>query len=155
MPGHRNKSRPAKAPRAVIVHSLAHARAAARAAAAAGVPVTLRSAPGASAYAGALWFAETIALARRDVPDAEIVAVLDCADAAGDAMAGLRCGIRRIRFSGRGRVRERLAALAAAHGAALDDDRAPALDLGEGGMETVDEAALAAWLSPGRGKSVV
>ena len=96
-----------RAPRTVIVHSFAQARAAARAAAALGVPVTLRSAPGAAGYAGALWFAELIALVQAEVPRAEIVAVLDCADAAGHAMAGLRCGLKRIRFTGRGRARAR------------------------------------------------
>lgn len=134
----------AHARRAVIVHSLDHARMAARAAAALGVPVALRSAPGASSYAGALWFAEMIALVREEVPEADIAAVLDCADAAGDAMAGLRCGLARIRFAGRGRVRERLAALAAEYGAALDEDPAPALDLGG---EGVDAEAVRAWLS--------
>jgi len=145
------RKRSRTAPRTVIVHSFDHAREAARMAASLGVPVTLRSAPGASAYAGALWFAEMIALVREEVPGAEIDAVLDCADAAGDAMAALRCGLKRIRFSGRGRVRARLAALAARHGAALDDDRRQALDLGAPG---VDEAGLRAWLARGRVKTV-
>ena len=42
-----------RTPRIVIVHGIAHARAAAAASAALGVPVRIRSAPGAAAYAGA------------------------------------------------------------------------------------------------------
>ena len=45
------------AERCVIVHSLAHAQAAVAAAQALGCPVTLVSAAGAGAYAGAPWFA--------------------------------------------------------------------------------------------------
>jgi hypothetical protein len=135
-------------PRAVIVHHIRHARAAARAAAELGVPVVLRSAAGASRYAGAGWFATLIAEVRREVPGAEIVGSLDCADAAGDAMAALHCGIELIRFTGRGRVRAKLAALAASHGAALDTDRRRALDMADGHAA----AALRRFLARSGGK---
>ena len=50
---------------AIVVHDLAQATAALRAAAAAGVPVTLWSAPGAAAYAGLGFLAAVFAKAGR------------------------------------------------------------------------------------------
>lgn len=118
-----------KALRCVIVHGIAHARAAAAAAAALGVPVRIRSAPGAGVYGGAGWFLEMIDIVRAEYPDAEIEASLDCADAPGHAMAALRRGAKLIRISGARRTRQKIADLAAAHGAALDTARAKPLDL--------------------------
>jgi hypothetical protein len=145
----RRSPAPVPAARAVIVHDIHHARAAARAAEALGVTLTLRSAPGAAGYAGAGWFAALVAALRAEFPGADIAASLDCGDAAGDAMAGLACGLTLIRFSGRGRVRARLAALAEAYGAALDGDRRRALDLA-GAADA--EAACRRWLARGRAK---
>ena len=142
----RRSKRPVPAARAVIVHDIHHARAAARAAKALGVTLMLRSAPGAAGYAGAGWFAALVSALRAEFPGVDIVASLDCGDAAGDAMAGLACGLALIRFSGRGRARARLAAWAEAYGAALDRDRRRALDL-EGAADA--EAACRRWLAPG------
>ena len=118
-----------KAPRPIIVHGLAHARAAAAAADALGVPVRIRSAPGAGGYGGAGWFLEMIAIVRAEYPHARIEASLDCADAPGHAMAALRRGAGMIRFRGTKTTNETIAQLAAAHGAALDKARARPLDL--------------------------
>ncbi len=118
-----------KAPRSIIVHGIAHARAAAAAATALGVPVRIRSAPGAAAYGGAGWFLEMIDIVRAEHPDARIEASLDCADAPGHAMAALRRGASMIRFRGTGATNEKIASLAAAHGATLDTARGAGLDL--------------------------
>ncbi len=123
----------------IIVHSLDHARAALDAAAALGVPVTLASAAGAGGYAGPLWFKALIEAALRDHPGASAAAVLDCGDEAGTTLGALRAGIKQIRFTGRGDVRERLAAIAAALGATIESgEPVPALDL----LDAVDPARL-------------
>lgn len=79
-------------PPAVIVHGLADAQSAL----ALGVPVTLLSAPGAGLFAGCLWWREMVAVARATSSMAEIIDVLDCADASGLALGALRCGIKRL-----------------------------------------------------------
>lgn len=132
------------AERAIIVHSLAHARAALRAASAHGVPVTLFSGPGAAGYAGPEWFRELIAAATAEHPDTQVTAVLDCGAAPGHALAALRAGLKAIRIEADPAVRRRIAELAADYGArvapAVGDD---ALDL----AAAVDpDAACHAWL---------
>lgn len=140
-----SKEKPAP-PRAIIIHGLAHARIAAAEARALGVAVRLRSADGAGAFAGAAWFREIAATVRAEFPDVDIEASLDCADFAGHALAALRQGIELVRFRGPKRVREKVAAIAEARGAALDTDRRKALDLFD---EPAPEAACRAWLGDG------
>jgi hypothetical protein len=135
----------AMAGKAVIVHSLEHARAALAAAAELGVPVTLASAPGASAYAGPGWFQEMTALAAAEVPRAAFDAVIDCADRPGDVLLALRLGLRRVRFTGKTAVARKLAAIAEQSGAELVTGRLRALDL----RGAADPAgACRAWLAP-------
>ena len=131
--------------RRIIVHSLEEARAAVAAAAALGATVTLESAAGAGAYAGPLWFKALIDEARRDHPAAAVTAVLDCAAEAGTALAALRAGLARVRFTGDDEIRRRLQEIAAALGAAVDGPSAePVLDL----LAARDpEAALRAFLA--------
>ena len=112
----------------IIVHSLEHARAAVAAAAALDVPVTLVSAPGAGAYAGPRWFQAVVAEAAAACPAVAVDAVLDCGDVPGAVLAALRTGLKRVIFTGPEPARSRLAALAAARGATLEE-RMPALDL--------------------------
>ena len=115
--------------KAIIIHSLEHARAALGAAAETGVAVTLASAPGAAAYVGPAWFEEVVRLARAEVPGAQALALLDCAGRAGDVLAALRQGLPRVRFTGPKAVAEKLAAIAEAQGATLVTGRLRALDL--------------------------
>ncbi len=133
------------AAQAVIVHSLADARAALAAAAALGVPVTLASAPGASAYAGPGWFQEVVVLAAVEVPQAAFEAVIDCADRPGDVLLALRLGLTRVRFTGKKAVARKLAAIAEQSGAELTTGRLRALDL-RGAADPL--AACRAWLAP-------
>ena len=130
--------------KAVIVHSLDHARAALAAAGRAGVPVTLLSAPGAAAHLGAAVFRDMIAQAASANPGVPFTAVLDCGDAPGLALNALRQGIGRIRVSAPAKVRERIADIAARSGAVLDeDDGARPLDL----LDAADPfEACRAWL---------
>jgi len=134
--------------RAIIIHSLEHARAALAAAAALEVPVTLASAPGASAYLGPAWFHEVVGLAIAEFPDVQADATIDCADRAGDVLAALRQGLPRVRFTGRKAVATKLAAIAEAQGAELVTGRFRALDLR--GL-TDPETACRAWLGEGQG----
>ena len=116
--------------RRIIVHSLDHAVAAAAASAALQLPVTLQGAPGAGTYAGPAWFLAVIAEAQAAHPGARLDAVIDCADEAGSALAALRAGCKRVRFSGRADVAARLAEIAAAQGALIEGgEPAEALDL--------------------------
>jgi hypothetical protein len=113
----------------IIVHAPAHARAALAAAAAHGVPVTLQSAPGAGCYAGPRWFLALVAQAARDVPAARYDAVLDCADEPGTVLAALRAGCTRVIFTGAAGPRNKLAEIAAASAATIEDGQGSALDL--------------------------
>ncbi len=123
-------------PAPIIVHSLDHALAAA----AIGLPLTLRSAPGAAGYAGVGWFAALAAILAEKHPTVPATLILDCADEAGTAMGALRRGIGHIRFTGPPETAAKLAAL----GAILDTDTRPALDL----LGLADpEAACRRWLS--------
>ncbi len=132
---------------AVIVHGLDQALAAARAAARLGTGVCLRSGPAAAGYAGAAWFAEVVRAARSAHPGVRIDAVLDCGDSPGLALAAFRRSVEAVRFAGPPAVREKLDSLAAACGARLDEDPAPALDLAG---EDDPEAACRAWLAARR-----
>jgi hypothetical protein len=116
-------------PPAIIIHSLDQALAAAVAATAVNSPLVLRSAPGAGGAAGVGWFAALAeALAERH-PALPMTLVLDCADEAGTVLGAFRRGLKRVRFTGPPEVAAKLAAIAAAQGAALDEDCRPALDL--------------------------
>lgn len=115
--------------RAVIIHSLADARAALAAARESGAPVSVISAPGAAAHAGAAWFDQVIRAAQAEIPEAKVNAILDCDDAAGFALGALRAGIKAIRFVGREDVTSRLADIAAASGARLVTEPVETLDL--------------------------
>jgi len=129
---------------AIIIHSLDDCRAALRVAADARRAVTLRSAPGAAAYLGAPAFKSMVETAHEAFPDVDVRAVLDCSGEPGLALAAIRYGLERIRVDLEPDVRTRVADIAAQRGAVLDDDPAPALDLG-----AVDEplSACRDWLA--------
>lgn len=93
------------------------------------MPVTIASAVGAGGYAGPLWFKALIEEARRDHPKVTAVAVLDCDDEAGTVMGALRAGIKHVVFTGSDDVRSKLAAIAAAQGAVIEDASENGLDL--------------------------
>jgi hypothetical protein len=131
---------------AFIVHDLAQARIVFAAASVARVPIRIESAPGATGYAGAGWWAAVIAAARHEYPEVEAVCVLDCGEEPGRAMGAIREGIEAIRCRARPKARARLKALAEAAGVLFVTGKAgPALDL-----STVPEpnAAVAARLAP-------
>lgn len=115
--------------RAFIIHDIDQATTALSAAAEFGVPVILRSAPGAAAAIGAMVFVRIIEQARAAVPDAVSQAVLDCGSDPGFALNALRHGVEGVYCDVSDDVRRRLADIAAGGGATIDTDRAPALDL--------------------------
>lgn len=127
--GRAGQTRLSRTPKAVVVHSLAQAQAALAAAASCGVSLTLLSGPGAASYAGPAWFLEIVRQARLAHPGVPVTAVLDCADQPGRALAALRLGVKHIRLAGTSRARARVAAIADAMGAILDDRRYDVLDL--------------------------
>jgi hypothetical protein len=119
-------------PLIIVVHSRAHAIAALNAAATAERAVTLASAPGAGVYAGPGWFCGIVEAAREAVPGAQFSAILDCGDEPGAALAAMRAGVECIVFIGRADVGQRLAEIAAQHGARVESRRlVPDLDLAD------------------------
>lgn len=108
-----------------VVHSLAHALAAASAAGPR--PIALSSAPGAACYAGVGWFLEILAETRKRMPEADVVAVLDCGDDAAIAIEALRAGAEEVRI--RGAAADQVAEVAAALGARANGPEGPALDM--------------------------
>jgi hypothetical protein len=125
-------------PAAVIVHGrsdidrvLAHGR-----------PVTLLSAPGAGIYGGCLWWRALVGSIRDARPGPEIRAVLDCADASGQALAAIRTGLDGLVLYLDAPGRERVAVIAANRGILLLDRAPPALDMGSPGAQR----RLDAWL---------
>ncbi len=112
-----------------IVHSLEHAITASRAAADAGRPILLRSARGASGYAGIGWFAALIRETRERIPNADLIGSIDCGDDLALAFEACAAGIDAIRYHGGGAGREKLSDVAAQCGVALDAAGGEALDL--------------------------
>ena len=123
---------------AVVVHDLAQANAAL----AAGLALTMLSAPGAGCFAGAGWWRALVAQARATHPDTPCQDVLDCADAPGHAMAAIRLGQAILVLDPACPAFARVAALATVLTA-----RPPALDLAESGAAR----RLRAWLGELRG----
>lgn len=112
------------------------------------MPLRVATAPGAGAYLGPAWFGHALAIAAREHPNARIEGLFDCGDKAGYAMAALRYGLKRIRFTGPKRQSERLAGLAAAYDAEIVTGPTDALDLLG---EDRPEMALHNWLGPCHG----
>ena len=104
---------------AIVVHDLAQAVGALRAAAAAGVAVTLWSAPGAAAYAGLGFLRALFEQAGETVPEARHDVVIDCAGSGVLAHEALNRGFSGVAFSGRGAMRKTLQAVAAQEGRRL------------------------------------
>ena len=121
-------------PPAVIIHGLADARLAV----APGRAVTLLSAPAAGLYAGCLWWRSVIDPVRRD----GVIDVLDCADAAGQAMAALRTGACRLILWPDTPGWAAVAEIAARQGGWLLPEPPEALDLAQPGAAR----RLPAWL---------
>ena len=115
--------------KAVIVHSLAHAKAALAAAHELGCPITIASAPGASATVGVRWFQSVVEQAASAYPTVSLRAEIDCAERPGEALAALRCGLKAVRFSGKPAVAAKLSAIAAQLDAEIVTGRQSALDL--------------------------
>lgn len=105
----------------IIIHSLDQASAALAAAASLGAPAILASAPGAGAYAGPAWFKAVIETAAKAHPGVTAIAILDCGEEAGTALAALRLGLKHLRFSGNKAAGAKLAELASVQGATLEE----------------------------------
>ena len=117
------------APVCFVIHSLVHLRAALTAASSLGDPVIALSAPGASAYAGAAWFAALVRQGEAEFPNVPFIAILDCGDRAGDVLSALGTGLKHLVFTGHPEALRRLKAIAAESGAEILDRRPEAFDL--------------------------
>ena len=123
---------------AVIVHGLADARTALTP----GLPVTLLSAPGATLFAGCLWWHDLAAAAVADYPRTPSMDILDCADASGMAMGALRSGVHRLILWPDAPGWRHVAAIAERQGGFVLTQAPPALDLAQRGSAR----RLFAWL---------
>jgi hypothetical protein len=133
--------------RPIIVHDLEDARAALSVAAEIGVTaLTLRSAPGAARYLGATVYRDMVAEAARGSTGVAVTAVFDCGGDAGLALGALRHGLKVVRLAAGDEARRRVAEIAAATGARLDDGDPPVLDLLGAGDR---RATVRAWLTAG------
>jgi hypothetical protein len=126
---------------AVCVHDLTQAVVALRAGAAAGRGVMLVSAPGAACFAGCGWW-RAVVEAAMSATGVACEDLLDCADAAGYALAALRAGQRALVIDPSAPAFGAVVGAAEACGAAVWTARPAVLDLAEGGAER----HLAAWL---------
>ena len=113
----------------IVVHTLHHARAAAAVAAELKIPVRLLSAPFAGISLSPDVFREMIKVAVSEYPDADIIAVLDCGDAPGVALAALRLGVKAVRIDTDNATREKLAEIAEQSDAIVDTWSGTSLDL--------------------------
>jgi hypothetical protein len=114
-------------PPAVIVHGMADVRLAL----ASRQTLQLLSAPGAALYAGAGWWRALVTQARALAPTLITGDILDCADAAGHALAAMRLGQPVLVLRPTCPGREAVVAAAAETGTLLLDWPPPALDLGQ------------------------
>ncbi len=130
--------------RPIIARNLAQARAAVAAAEALGVPLILRSPPGMAGALGAAVFRHLVDEAAADHPGVSVAAVYDCGPNPGWALNALREGLEAVRIEGTPASKRRLADIAAAHGARLDETPGAALGLDDAPDA---EAACRAWLS--------
>ncbi len=136
--------------RPIIVHSLENAKAAVAVAAELGLPVTLRSAPGAAAYLGAQVFRDVIAEAAASHPATEVTAVFDCGEDPGLALGALRHGLKVIRLDAPQETRGKVADIARQTGARLeetDPTDPPALDLLDADDAPDAENQVRTWLN--------
>ena len=141
---------------AIVVHDLDQAVGALRAAAAAGVPVTLWSAPGAAAYAGLGFIGAVFRQAGEAIPEARHDVVVDCGASGVLAHEALSRGFSGVAFSDRGAMRKTLEAIAAQEGRRLvtaGPGRA-ALDLARSAAPEQDSAAFLAKHRPPRSSRV-
>jgi hypothetical protein len=129
-------------PRAVIVHGLDDAKAAMEV----GAPVTLLSAPGAALFAGCLWWRNLVCAAREANPGANVVDVLDCADASGAALGALRSGVCRLVLRPDAPGWYAVSRIAEREGGFVLPAAPPALDLAQRGARR----GLHAWLHADR-----
>lgn len=130
----------------MVVHALDQAEAALDSAGPRGV--LLLSAPGAGGFAGPGWFLALVEQARRRHPAVPCAAALDCADAAGSALAALRAGVRIVVLDGACPAFAAVSGAAREVGATLLPARPPAFDIGRIDLRRRDDRArLAAWLA--------
>jgi len=131
--------------RAVLVHDAAQAMAALAAAGPRGV--ALVSAPGAAGFLGPGWFLAMLAPALAAFPDVPCRAVLDCADAPGQALAALRAGVRWVVLAAEVPGFAQICAAAAEGGASVLPAAPAALDLALLALERpAGRQRLAKWL---------
>jgi hypothetical protein len=138
-------------PPAVVVHGLAEAAAALALAGPGGV--ALLSAPGAAGSLGPAWFlalvARAVAVAAQ--PGVPHLAILDCADAPGQALAALRTGLAWLVLAPSCPGFAAVAAAAVEVGATILPARPPALDLGRLDLRRAGARdKVAGWLAAAR-----
>ena len=131
-------------PRAIIIRSRRGAVSALKAAKAMDADVWLLGASGTAYSMGATLFQAIVAEARKEIPGARSLAVLDCGDAPGHALAAFRHGVEAVSIAAGESTRRRIEDIARQCGSRLVD--APALAL-DPESASDPEAACRRWLS--------
>lgn len=132
---------------AVIVHDRDHLAAVYRASKKAGQPIAAITARNAAAYAGVLYLKKMCDSTAAEHGPAQVQVAIDCGDDAANVQAALAEGWRRLIFTGRAEVADKLRAIAAQYDAELVDPPTALVDL----MESDDpEQTCAALFSAGR-----
>ncbi|MEX2648714.1 MAG: hypothetical protein WD673_06840 [Alphaproteobacteria bacterium] len=129
--------------RAIVVHGRDDVAVVARLSLELEIPVTLLTAPGAADYAGPDVLLAMVRHGLAEAPESDVEAVIDCADAAGRALAALRAGWTRVLFTGSAETAARLADIAQQCGATLLTERPEARDAGG---DAIDAVRLRNWL---------
>ena len=125
-----------------MIHGLKHARIACSLAVETGMPLELHSAPDAAASLGPHWFQKILDAIEEEFPDLQVVGILDCGASPGYALAALRQGLKRIRYSGPKKTREKIQDIAQQQKAVADTGWPEILDLGR---EADPEEACRRW----------
>jgi len=115
--------------RVVIVHTPDHVRAALEAASEPHTPITLQSAPHATAYAGSLYLKHMFTQVKMDFPQVDAIFILDCGDNGAESVAAMEMGHTHIRSSAPGALRTKLEDIAKQHHVTVAPPSFESLDL--------------------------
>ena len=102
--------------RTIIIQTLEEALTALGQASESGEAITMQSPPDAIFYAGSLYYLNLFNKAKEEYPQVKASFVFDCGDAGAEVIAAIQDGHKTIKSNAKPKVREKLKAIAQAHG---------------------------------------
>ncbi len=134
---------PSSLPTPIVIYSISDLRAALLAAEETGFGLSVITAPGIASTLGPRWFTAMLARLQDDYPETPLLAIMDCGDREGVAMAALQHGVPAIYFKGHPTSTQKLQWMARKVKAEFFNQLGPKLDL----LENSDSyEACYAWL---------